>query len=90
MATQNITLGSDYTLIASDSQNFFLSVPRIGDIVEVATSDTEVIPTENGHELTTRDLRFLDRTRLGSGFVYARSKSGVPVNIRVDTWAVSG
>lgn len=86
MATQNRTVDSEYVLIASDTESFFISIPSIkGAIVEVATSDTETEPTVNGHELSGREKNTLSRDNL-SGFVYARSKSGLPTNIILDVW----
>lgn len=90
MATQNITLGSDYVLIAADTQSFFLSIPKLNDAaVEVATSDSEVAPTVLGHEFTGRKAESPSRTLLGAGFVYARSKSGAPISVRLDVWTPS-
>ena len=87
MATQNITLSSEYTLIATSTQNFFLSLPWLtGATVEVATSDTEVAPTVLGHEFTGRESESVNRALIGTGFVYARSKSGVPLGVRLNIW----
>ena len=87
MATQNVTLSKRYVMIASDTQNFFLSLPWLtGATIEVATSDTQTVPTVMGHELTGRETESINRTLIGPGFVYARSKSGTPLEVRLNVW----
>ena len=87
MATRNITLTSEYTLIATSTQSFFLSLPWLtGATIEVATSDAEVVPSVAGHEFTGRESESVNRALIGTGFVYARSKSGVPLVVRLNVW----
>ena len=89
MATQNKEIGRTYTLIANSSQNFFVTLPWTTNAkIEVATSDTEVAPTVNGHELSGRETESINRAIIGPGFVYARCKSGNNRSIILNVWDI--
>lgn len=89
MATQNPEIGTTYTLIANSTQNFFLTLPwNTNAKVEIATSDTQVIPTVKGHELSGRETESINRAVIGPGFVYARCKSGSNRAIILNVWAI--
>lgn len=88
--TQNITLGKDYQLIATNAEDFFLSLPWIiGATVVVATTDSDsVAPVSDlrGHELTGTAIESINRNVIGPGYVYAKSKTGVPLTVVVNVW----
>ncbi len=89
MATQNTEITSIYTLIANSTQNFFLTLPWTTNAkIEIATSDTEVVPTVSGHELSGRETESMNRAIIGPGYVYARCKSGNNRSIILNVWAI--
>lgn len=87
MATSNVTLGPVWSLLATTGDEFFLSLPFSSRVtVEIAVSDTEVVPVVPiGHLLRGEGLQEMNRALLGPGYVYARS--AVPgVNAVLTAW----
>lgn len=87
-ATQNILLDKDYQLIATDAEDFFLSLPwTIAATIEVATTDSgSSAPLVRGHELTGTAIESINRNVIGPGYVYAKSKTGIPLTIVLNVW----
>ena len=89
MATQDVTLTSAWQLIATAGDEFLLTLPPGGHRqVAVALSDTEQDPTVAGHRLLSQG-EGLNRTLIGPGYVYARSRSGVAVAAVLSAWTPS-
>lgn len=85
MATVVKTIGSGWTLIALDTENFYLSKP--GRSIEVATVATQTTPTiAFGHPVSSIPHEGANRYLVGSGFVYAKSLTG-DVEVALSTWA---
>lgn len=86
--TQNITLGANYQLIVSDGSEFFLSLPwSTGATIELVTSDTAEPPDiEFGHQLTGSAIESINRSIIGDGNVFARSKHTGPLTIVLNIW----
>lgn len=84
MPTINKTIGSDWGLIALDSEDFYVSGGA--RVVEVATVATQANPTvEFGHPVSRVPVSECNRALIGPGFVYAKSRTG-DVDVPLTTW----
>ena len=89
MATTNPTLNGSWTKIVDAGDDFLLTLPfATAGGVEVATKDTDVAPTVQGHVLRGRNGDTMTRTQLGPGYVYARSIGGAATVI-LNAWTPS-
>lgn len=86
MATQNPTIGTDWTKIvdAGDEFTLTISTPNF-HFIEVAVSDTETQPTVNGHQIHSPQESF-NRALSGPGYVYAKSCSGKSEKVILTAW----
>jgi hypothetical protein len=88
MATVNQTIGTTWTQIATNAQEFFLSVPFTTPfVVDVATTAADEAPAATilGHPVRPEITAGMNRTLLGDGYVWARCKQG-PVECALDVW----
>ena len=90
MATTNIELTKEWTLVVASGDEFILS-PLDAAIIEVATSDTEIEPTvARGHVISPGEREAINRAVIGPGVVYARvydRDSRVPSAVAVSAWS---
>jgi len=77
MATTNPTITTTWAKLADAGTEFLLTLPfSTRTSIEVATSDTDVAPTVNGHVLRGDQYESINRTLIGTGYVYARTSEG--------------
>ena len=89
MATTNPSLTSAWGKIVDAGDEFFLSLPFSNRTsIEVAISDTAVVPTVQGHILRGDQFESVSRTLLGPGHVYARSQAGT-FTVTLTAWTPS-
>jgi hypothetical protein len=83
MAGSNVTVNTTWTQIATNAQDFFLSVPFVTPLlIEVFTTEADEPPDEAiiGHPVYPNAYGGMNRTLILSGYVWARCKQG-PVSL---------
>ncbi len=81
MATTNPELLPAWSLLVTAGDDFLLTLPDTGGIVELAVSDTEDEPTVSGHVLIALQGEGLNRTLVGPGYVYGRARTTTTVTL---------
>jgi hypothetical protein len=81
MATTNPELTSAWSSLVTAGDDFLLTLPDTGGIVEIAISDTEESPSVAGHVLIALQGEGLNRTLVGPGYVYGRARETVTVTL---------
>lgn len=85
MATTNPELTTAWSSLVTAGDDFLLTLPDTGAVVEIAVSDTAVAPTVAGHVLVAIQGEGLTRTLLGPGYVYGRTRSD-SVAVALTAW----
>jgi len=86
MATTNPTLTTSYTKIVAAGDEFLLTLLHTSKLdVEVAIKDTDEAPTVRGHVLRGELGESMNRSLLGPGYVFARTRSGT-VPVALSAW----
>jgi hypothetical protein len=89
MATTNVPLDADWTLIVAAGAEFLLTL-RDGALVEIAaTDDTDPPEIGHGHTLSPQDREGASRSLIGSGTVWARlapEETAVSATGVLSTW----
>lgn len=87
MATTNVILSPTWEKVVDAGFNFILTLTTPNfNYVELAVSDTEVVPTVHGHQFKGPD-EGLTRQLVGPGYIYARSLSNTPATAILTIWA---
>lgn len=87
MATTNLTLTGDWTLIADDTQEFTFGVSDGSPVsqVAIAAMATEVAPEITGQVMAT-PVHQVNRALTGPGFIYARALGSVSLSAWLHSW----
>jgi len=72
MATSNLTITTEWSKIAEDSDDPVLIQAAYGFEYEVATVATDTAPVVIGHKILRGTYNAITRSMLGPGFIYAR------------------
>lgn len=74
MATTNPVLTTAWSLIVTAGDDFLFELPPTSQEIQaqIATRDTESVPTVSGHTITARESEGMNRVLIGPGYVYAR------------------
>lgn len=91
MSTTNPVIGPSWTLVATAGDDFLLSLLNREQPVEVAVSDTQVVPSIYGHILSSGSDGAMNRDLIGPGYVYARpvQPGGTSAMVAVTAWTPS-
>lgn len=86
MATTNPTLTTAWSKIVDAGYDFLLTLPfSTRTSIEVATSDSVADPTVVGHVVRGDQYESINRTLIGTGYVYARTREGT-ATVVLNAW----
>jgi hypothetical protein len=85
MATTNVTLTEDWQEIVAAGDEFFLSIPYIYDAPQVDVATAAAEPAVDGHRLDSDRGQEMNRTLIGPGKVWARSRND-EVTVVLTAW----